>query len=131
MAYYPARNRYRADSLLLYLKKQTPKGHVTLGLTSKDISCTNGDIPDWGIMGLSYCPGKASVTSTYRLSKKNLLEQFFKTSIHELGHAMGLDHCPVKTCFMRDAEGKNTTNEEKEFCPKCKKFLIEKGWNLN
>lgn len=44
---------------------------------------------------------------------------------------MGLDHCPDKTCLMRDAEGKNTTNEETGFCENCKEFLLDKGWNLN
>jgi archaemetzincin len=31
---------------------------------------------------------------------------------------------------MRDAEGKNPTNEEKEFCKDCKKQLQKKGWKL-
>ncbi|CAN5146971.1 hypothetical protein BH09BAC2_BH09BAC2_16870 [soil metagenome] len=31
---------------------------------------------------------------------------------------------------MRDAEGQNTTNEEKEFCKHCTEFLINKGWSL-
>jgi archaemetzincin len=31
---------------------------------------------------------------------------------------------------MRDAEGKNPTNEETEFCKRCKKKLINKGWLL-
>lgn len=130
-AYYSPRNRHRADSLLTFLGKQTKAGNVTLGLTSKDISCTDGNIADWGIIGYSYCPGKASVASTFRLDKNNLSEQFFKAAIHELGHAMGLDHCPDKTCLMRDAEGKNTTNEETGFCENCKEFLLDKGWNLN
>lgn len=54
--------------------------------------------------------------------------QLFKVAIHELGHTEGLPHCPVKSCFMRDSEGRNPTNEEKEFYPKCKKQLIDKGW---
>lgn len=129
-AFFAARNRYRADSLIDFLERITPNGHVVIGITSKDISATNGDISDWGVMGLSYCPGKSCVVSSFRLSKTNLQEQLFKTSIHELGHTMGLEHCPVKTCLMRDAKGKNTTNEEKEFCSKCKNFLLQKGWVL-
>jgi len=31
---------------------------------------------------------------------------------------------------MGDAEGGNPTNQEKEFCPKCKKVLIKAGWLL-
>ena len=37
---------------------------------------------------------------------------------------------PEKTCFMRDAESHDPTGEEKEFCKRCKSFLIEKGWKL-
>lgn len=131
IAYYEGRKRYRADSLIHFLHRQTKSGHVSIGLTQKDISTTKNEIKDYGIMGLGYCPGNACVASTFRLSKKDVLVQLFKTSIHELGHTQGLPHCPVKTCFMRDAEGKNCTGEEKEFCPKCKAHLVSKGWDLN
>ena len=114
--------------MIRQLSSQTPSNHVTLALTTKDISITKGKFADWGIMGLSYCPGKACVASIHRL--KNNKEQFFKIAIHELGHTQGLPHCPVKTCFMRDAEGGNHTNQEKEFCPKCKKVLVDAGWLL-
>jgi archaemetzincin len=127
-AWYPAKSRYRADTLLRHLSAKTPLGHVTLALTTKDISCTKGKFPDWGIMGLSYCPGKACVASIHRL--KNNKEQFFKIAIHELGHTQGLPHCPVAICFMRDAKGGNHTDQEKEFCPKCKKVLVKAGWLL-
>lgn len=129
-AYYKERNRYRADTIIRMFNHITPSNHITIVLTNKDISSTKGTINDYGIMGLGYCPGKACVASTFRLNKENNLAQFFKVAIHELGHTQGLPHCPVKTCFMRDAEGKNFTNEEKEFCLKCKTHLISKGWAL-
>jgi len=129
-AYYKERNRYRADSLIKFLGTITPKGHVTIGLTDKDISHTKGKIQDYGIMGLGYQPGSSCVVSTFRLSKANLLEQFFKLSIHELGHTQGLPHCSVKTCLMRDAKGKNHIDEITGFCSNCKKHLSSKGWTL-
>lgn len=129
-AYYDKRNRYRADSLINYLSRNTADGHVTIGLIRKDISTTKGSIADWGVIGLGFCPGKACIASTFRLKKNEKLMQLFKVAIHELGHTEGLPHCPVKTCFMRDAEGKNPTNEEKEFCAKCKAFLVDKGWQF-
>ncbi|MBS1510765.1 MAG: Zn-dependent protease [Bacteroidetes bacterium] len=129
-AYFAARNRYRADSLIDFLDRKTPAGYITIGLTTKDISTKKDTIPDWGVMGLGFCPGKACIASTFRLSKTALWEQLFKVAIHESGHTQGLPHCNVATCFMRDAEGHNTTNEEKEFCPACKKLLAEKGWRF-
>ncbi len=130
-AYYKDRNRYRADSIIKFLNNRTKEGFITIGLTSKDISVTKGKIKDYGIMGLGYRPGKACVASQYRLNRKNTDQQFFKIAIHELGHTQGLKHCPEKTCFMRDAEGGNPTDEETDFCNKCKTFLINKNWKFN
>lgn len=129
-AFYPPRNRYRADSLISFLGRQTPEGIVTLGLTHRDISTTKGQVADWGVMGLGFCPGNACIASTFRISKTHKMEQLFKVAIHEMGHTQGLPHCPEQSCFMRDAEGGNPTDEEKEFCPKCKAHLISKGWRL-
>jgi archaemetzincin len=129
-AFYSPRNRYRADSIINYLKERSPKNHITIGLTTKDISHTRGNIPDFGIMGLGFMPGNSCVVSSFRLSKKDKESQFFKVCIHELGHTTGLPHCEVKTCFMRDAKGGNPINEETGFCKKCKDHLISKGWNF-
>ena len=130
-AYYIERKRYRADSLLHFLHRMISADSVIIGLTDKDISATKNNITDWGIMGLGYNPGNACVVSTYRLNKSNLYNEFFKVVLHELGHTQGLPHCINTTCFMRDAEGKNTTEQETSFCNACKSFLIHKGWKLN
>ena len=129
-AFYQPRNRYRADSIIKYLRTKTPDNSVTLALTNKDISVTKGKVADFGVMGLGYRPGNACVASTFRLNAENKSEQFYKIAIHELGHTQGLKHCPDKTCFMRDAEGKNPTNEEKDFCQNCKKVLRSKHWKI-
>jgi archaemetzincin len=129
-AYYHARNRYRADSLIYFLRDYTVAGHKTIGLTNKDISTTKDGIADWGVMGLGFCPGNACIASTFRLSKTETNTQLFKVAIHELGHTFGLPHCVVKSCFMRDAKGGNPTNDEIEFCSKCKSILVKKGWNI-
>jgi archaemetzincin len=129
-AYYGKRKRYRADSLIRYLKDRTHEGQITIGLTNKDISHTNGNIIDYGIMGLGYRPGKSCITSTFRLSKNNMEEQFFKLAIHEIGHTQGLDHCSSEACYMRDAEGRNHFDELKRLCGKCRKHLSAKGWQF-
>lgn len=123
--------RYRADSLLHFLDSMGKPGEVIIGLTARDISTTNGNIRDWGVLGLGSCPGRSCVASSFRMLHANRVEQLFKVAIHELGHTEGLPHCPNKTCFMRDAEGGNPTDEEKDFCPKCKKYLKDRGWQLN
>ncbi len=124
------KSRYRADSLIRYLKNRTPEGYLTIGLTTRDISTTKGKDSDFGIMGLGYRPGNSCIASLFRLHGENRLEKLYKVAIHELGHTNGLPHCPVKTCLMRDAEGKDHLNEEKEFCPSCKATLVKAGWAL-
>lgn len=128
-AFYSPRNRYRADTLISWLSKRVKGNDVVAGITSKDISTTKGTNPDSGIFGLGYMPGSSCVISNFRL-KNYTDDQLFKVLIHELGHTQGVDHCPLKTCFMRDAMGKNVLMEETEFCPDCRKKLIAKGWHL-
>lgn len=127
IAYYKPRDRYRADSLIHWLNSKAKANEIYVGITGVDISATKGINEDWGVMGLSYIPGKACVVSYARLKDKST---FYKVVIHEIGHTMGLPHCPNKTCFMRDADGKDTTGEEKEFCQACKARLIKSGWHL-
>ncbi len=128
-AYYKPRNRYRADSLIDWLRRRVSNNQYILGLTSKDISTTKPPNPDSGIFGLGFLDGPACVASSFRL-KRNTNEQLFKTVIHELGHNFGLEHCPEKTCYMRDAEGKNPLDEEIEFCPDCRNTLSALGWKF-
>ncbi len=44
---------------------------------------------------------------------------------HELGHTLGLPHCPSAGCLMEDAKGTIVTvdNETGAFCDGCKKKL--------
>ena len=130
MAWNQVRGRYRADSLIRYLSRFGSTDTILIGLTNKDISTTKGQIQDWDIMGLGYCPGTACVVSTFRLSPKDRDNQFYKVAMHELGHTQGLAHCKDTTCFMRDAEGGNPLNSEKDFCSSCKRFLKNRGWRL-
>ena len=128
--YVKERNRYRADSIIKVLRNAHGQDTITIGLISSDISTTAKGVKDWGVFGLGYHPGSACVVSTYRLKKRNADEQFYKVVVHEIGHTIGLPHCPEKTCLMRDAEGGNPLDEEKDFCVRCKKILVSKGFIL-
>ena len=130
LAYYQPRDRYKADSILKYLSDNAESNEVVIGITTKDISTSKGNIADFGVMGLGRCPGNVCVASSFRLNKENVKSQLFKVAIHKLGHTFGLPHCPNKSCFMRDAEGKNPTDEERGFCDKCSGVLKNKNWKL-
>jgi archaemetzincin len=110
-AYYAPRRRWRAEKLLAHLHEVVgdPDARV-LGLTSADISTTNGPHRDWGIFGLGELPGRTCVVSTFRLARKprdraHFLFRVRSTAVHEVGHTFGLDHCGEERCVMQDAEG--------------------------
>lgn len=123
------KGRYCADTLLIDLYRYSNNKDY-LGVTEKDIFSEKNGNPYWGIFGLGNCPGRSCVISPYRLAKGKKKEQLLTTAYHELGHTFGLDHCPTLYCIMEDAKGKNTMQKEKDFCPKCKSYLVSKGWTL-
>jgi archaemetzincin len=130
-AWYAPRSRYRADVLIKELRETLPDTlHRVVGLTSVDISTTKEDIEDWGVLGLGYSPGKSCVVSTFRMQKGSVnkfryKERLRKVVLHELGHTLGLPHCPNTTCLMTDACGsvKTVDAAQEAFCESCKRRL--------
>lgn len=132
-AFYKPRQRYIADSLLVFLRRLN-NGHAEkiIGITTTDISTRKPPHENWGILGLGSCPGEACVISTFRAGKNKVAAKDFNRrmitlALHELGHTYGLEHCPEKTCLMKDAEGKMNLDDSDSYCEKCKKYLAGKG----
>ncbi|HEX7598720.1 MAG TPA: matrixin family metalloprotease [Polyangia bacterium] len=133
-AYYKPRHRYRAERILEYLNQRMPAdGWRILGLTATYISTTNGKVTDWGILGLGELPGKASVISSFRCKKKarntqHAIVRLAKVAVHEIGHTLGLPHCPTHSCLMEDAFGKvSTVDGERDFCARCRQAAAKAG----
>jgi archaemetzincin len=136
-AYYPPRKRYRAEKLLGYLEEsvrlQSACDYV-LGMTTVDIATTKGDVEDWGVFGLGKMPGPVAVVSTFRLrgryaTRRQVAVRVVKVVNHELGHNLGLDHCPSKGCLMEDARGAIKTVDEETglLCQACRLRLRARG----
>jgi archaemetzincin len=132
-AFYKPRQRYIADSLLVFLA-QTNKGRSgkIIGITTKDISTRKDPHENWGILGLGTCPGEACVISSFRAGKnkvshKDFIRRMITLALHEIGHTYGLEHCPVANCIMKDAEGKMNLDDGDSYCEKCRNYLLAKG----
>ena len=133
-AYYAPRRRYRAEKLLAYLESVRPPDALQiLGLTGADISTTKGKHVDWGVLGLASIDGTVGVISRYRAKRRSkgdqhTRERLAKIAVHEIGHTLGLDHCPTLGCLMEDAQGSVLTSDrEYDLCPRCRARLAAWG----
>jgi archaemetzincin len=137
---HPRGERYSADSIINYLSQKTSDSiSQVVGLTHKNLFTTkwdrSGQIREpaekyavWGIFGLGYHPGKASVISDYRLSTTDparFRHRLRTVLFHEIGHNLGLPHCPHPHCIMNDAnETINTVdNSGDDYCAECRRRL--------
>ena len=130
-AFYESRKRYRAERLLAYLDGLSLSGSIRIvGLTAVDISTTKGPYEDWGIFGMANLGGRSCVVSSYRLARGRtepltIAARITKVVTHEVGHVLGLSHCPTPGCVMHDALGKIATVDRSDgrLCQKCRKAL--------
>ncbi len=81
------------------------------------------------VFGEAYTPGKAGLISLWRLrpefygeSESNLtfLERTLKEAMHELGHTLGLQHCPRSYCIMHFSNSIFDTDKKQSLlCDQC------------
>lgn len=128
-AWYAPRKRWRAEKLLDALDALPYTGAWRVAaITEAPISTTKGEVHDWGIAGLGSLGGRSSVFTSYlfrryqRSDRATYLRFMENLVLHEVGHTLGLDHCPLPRCIMADAEGNAIRAAQRsinELCPRC------------
>lgn len=132
-AYVKASKRHRAEKLLLHLNAGRPADTAVVGLLTSDISTTKGKVDDWGILGLGLIGGGVCVASRHRCARSArspavARTRLAKVAVHELGHALGSDHCPTVGCVMNDAKGLiRTVDAERDLCSFTRMHLEAQG----
>ena len=125
------------DLLGMLLNFRQKSTLTVLGITAYNIF--NSDLPDDTIMGYS-CGNGASVVSltecfdnklkNINLKYKNAFFEMVKTSLHELCHTFGIDHCVEYHCIMNSQSLKESYKNPIYFCPICL-YKLYVGLNLD
>lgn len=129
--YYDQSRRQYNGNTLLQMVDSLPFHHSdkTIGIFNVDLF-----IPILTyIFGQAFLNGRTGIASTYRFCNERygmktdnqfLLERFKKEVIHELGHTLGLIHCPVITCVMRSSTYVEDVDQKKgHLCHNCRALL--------
>ena len=131
-AFYSPNGLYRASQVLSHLAAAMPDGYdKVIGVTDSGIFTTTDVVYDRAVIGLSQQGREACVVSTYWLKVKKITggqyeRRLSKSSLHELGHTLGLPHCDnTPSCFMTDARGQAETidSEDIALCGSCKRLI--------
>ncbi len=126
-----SRRRYRAELLCQYLSQfKPPQSPFIIGFTQADISTTWGQFLDHAVFGLADLKGPAAIISLHRIQKTQLsshrqFQLFLKITLHEIGHLLGLSHCPTPQCIMNnsDAHLSIILSQKLDFCPSCREKI--------
>lgn len=138
-AWYGARQRWRADVILNWMDTnktlwQNANASCTymMAVTSEDISTTQPNYADWGIMGLGKLGGRVAISASFRLHRavvkpNNVNRRLVKIVNHEIGHMLGVPHIKEANCLMQAAEAsiQRIDQEHGLLCPATEHWIEE------
>lgn len=120
-AFNPIRKQYNS-LLVLHSLKDIP-GDIVIAVTSLDLYAESLNF----VFGRAEVGGKYCIISTARLGhhdRKIYYDRAEKEAIHEIGHVIGLGHCPNDRCVMHFSNSIFDTDIKSAwFCERCLDLL--------
>ncbi len=127
-AFDKKRNQYNSSVILNEVRAYAAKKqdfHRVLGVVDVDIFASGLNY----VFGEAYTPGRAALISLWRLKpefykeKPNLalyLLRARKEAVHEVGHTLGVKHCPRSLCVMHFSNSIFDTDKKQNLlCDEC------------
>jgi len=121
------RRQYHSTQILTRISDylQRAGNEYVLGVTEVDLYVPNYNF----VFGEAGCPGNVALISLCRLKpefygeppdKKLFQERALKEAVHEIGHALGVEHCKNPLCVMFFSLSiKDTDRKGARFCDDC------------
>ena len=127
-AFDKKRNQYNSSIILNDLRVfaiKKPEYHRVLGVIDADVFASGLNY----VFGEAYVSGRAALISLWRLKpefyRENVnitvfISRTLKEAVHELGHTLGLQHCPRSFCVMHFSNSIFDTDKKQSLlCDQC------------